>query len=165
MRSRDVSASRRGFIKQAALATGAAGALGACDSVAPTPESESGGSAETGSGGLALTVAGYPLDRVQAMNDGRVEIYGCSLSFQKGGIGELNTHVFSGPRTIDVTEIGLHPYMLAFANEDFRAYSLLPIFPIRVFRHKSIFVRTDRGIERPQDMRGKRIVTPGYSST
>ena len=164
MKSRNVSASRREFITQAAAA-GAAGALAACGSGAPKPDSESPGLAGTGTDGLPLTVAGYPLDRVQALIDGRVEIEGCSLSFQKGGIGELNTHVFSGPRTIDVTEIGLHPYMLAFANEDFRAYSLLPIFPIRVFRHKSIFVRTDRGIERPEDLRGKRIVTPGYSST
>ena len=77
----------------------------------------------------------------------------------------LNTHVFSGPQTLDVCEIGLHPYMLAYANDSFRDYSLLPIFPLRLFRHKSIFIRTDRGINKPEDLKGKTIATPGYSST
>ena len=77
----------------------------------------------------------------------------------------MNTDVFSGPQTRDVTEIGLHPYMLAYANDGFRDYSLLPIFPLRVFRHKSVFIRTDRGITKPEDLRGKTIATPGYSSS
>ena len=55
--------------------------------------------------------------------------------------------------------------MLAYANEGFRKYSLLPIFPIRAFRHKSIFIRTDRGITKPEDLKGRKIGTPGFSST
>ena len=55
--------------------------------------------------------------------------------------------------------------MLAYANDNFRDYQLLPIFPIRLFRHKSIFIRTDRGIEKPQDLKGKKVSTAGYSST
>lgn len=55
--------------------------------------------------------------------------------------------------------------MLAYANNDFRAYTLLPIFPVRLFRHKSVFIRTDLGIEKPEDLKGKTIATPGYSST
>jgi 4,5-dihydroxyphthalate decarboxylase len=114
---------------------------------------------------LTLRVAGYPYDRVAALADGRVKVDGCNLSFAKDTIGNLNTHVFSGPGTRDVTEVGLHPYILAYANSDFRDYTLLPIFPLRVFRHKSIFIRTDRGIALPEDLRGKKIATPGYSST
>ena len=87
------------------------------------------------------------------------------MQFQEAGIGELNTHVFSGLQELDVTEIGLHPFMLAYANESFRDYSLLPIFPLRLFRHKSIFIRTDRGIKGPEDLRGKKVATPGFSST
>jgi len=55
--------------------------------------------------------------------------------------------------------------MLAYANDGFRDYSLLPIFPLRLFRHKSIFIRTDRGIKKPEDLRGKKVATPGFSST
>ena len=39
------------------------------------------------------------------------------------------------------------------------------MFPLRVFRHRSIFIRTDRGIEKPEDLRGKKVATPGFSST
>jgi len=165
MGSNNDSSSRRDFLKIASVAAGAAGALSACGKAATTPSTETGDSSKKASDGLPITVAGYPFDRVQALVDGRVSIEGCSLTFQKGSIGDLNTHVFNGPQTIEVTEIGLHPYMLAFANDGFRGYSLLPIFPLRTFRHKSVFIRTDRGIERPEDLRGKVIATPGYSST
>ncbi|GAL09396.1 4,5-dihydroxyphthalate decarboxylase [Vibrio astriarenae] len=55
--------------------------------------------------------------------------------------------------------------MIAYANEEFRDYTLLPIYPLRVFRHKSIFINTESGIEKPEDLKGKTIGTPGYSST
>jgi len=114
---------------------------------------------------LPLNVTGYRFDRLLALMDGRVKIAGCDASFQEGKIGDMNTDVFSGPQTFDVTEIGLHPYMLAYANDGFRDYTLLPIFPLRLFRHKSVFVNTDSGIKKPKDLIGKRIGTAGYSST
>lgn len=73
---------------------------------------------------LPITVAGYNFDRTRALIDGRVKIEGCDLQFTESGIGDLNTHVFNGPQKLDVTEIGLHPYMLAFANDGFRDYAL-----------------------------------------
>ena len=150
--------SRRDFIKTAAVAAGAAGALSDCDSWATSQsiaESE----------GLRIQMAGYDYDRVEGLRDGRVPIEGCDLSFDVSSVGEMNVHVFSGPQTREVTEIGLHPFMLAYANNGFRGYSLIPVFPLRTFRHKSVFIRTDRGIERPEDLRGKKIATPGYSTT
>jgi 4,5-dihydroxyphthalate decarboxylase len=115
--------------------------------------------------GLPLTIAGYDYDRVAALVDGRVGVRDCDLTFEKGNIGDLNTHVFSGPAMRHATEIGLHPFMLAYANGNFRDYTLLPVFPLRIFRHKSIFIRTDRGINRPEDLKGKKVATPGFSST
>jgi 4,5-dihydroxyphthalate decarboxylase len=110
-------------------------------------------------------MAGYKFDRTKALIDGRIKIEGCDIQFQESGIGDINTNLFSGPQTFEVTEIGLHPFMLAYANEGFRDYSLLPIFPLRLFRHKSVFIRTDRNIKKPEDLRGKKIATAGYSST
>ena len=149
--------SRREFIKNSMLAAGAAGALSTISAV-PVK-------AATTSGKLTLTVSGYKLDRTEALIDGRVQAEGCEIKFEPMGIGDMNTNVFSGPQTLDVTEIGLHPFMLAFANSGFRDYSLMPIFPLRLFRHKSIFIRTDRGIKKPEDLRGKMVATPGFSST
>jgi 4,5-dihydroxyphthalate decarboxylase len=80
-------------------------------------------------------------------------------------IGDMNSNVFNGSQSLDITEIGLHPFMLAYANDNFRDYSLLPIFPLRMFRHKSIFIHSDSGISNAKDLIGKTIATPGYSST
>jgi 4,5-dihydroxyphthalate decarboxylase len=114
---------------------------------------------------LPLTIAGYDYDRVAGLIDGRVQIEGCNTHFEVSNIGDMNTHIFSGPKTREVTEIGLSPFMLALANDGFSDYALIPVFPLRLFRHKSIFVRSDSGIASPADLRGRKVATPGYSST
>jgi 4,5-dihydroxyphthalate decarboxylase len=146
--------SRRNFIRTAAMTAGAFSVSGLATAQAATKTKD-----------LPLLMAGYNFDRTKALIDGRVKIEGYDIRFKESGIGDINTHVFSGPQTLEVTEIGLHPFMLAYANDDFRDYTLLPIFPLRLFRHKSVFIRNDRGIKSPADLRGKKIATAGYSST
>ena len=114
---------------------------------------------------LKINVAGYPVNRVKALINNKVAIKGCEINFIKDAIGNINTNVFSGSQSYDITEIGLHPFILAYANDNFRDYTLLPIFPVRIFRHKSVFIRNDRGINIPEDLKGKTIGTAGYSST
>jgi 4,5-dihydroxyphthalate decarboxylase len=152
---------RREFLRLSALA-GATLVTGIVPGIGAARETGPGGA---DSAALDLSSSGYEYDHVRALIDRRVDVQGCNLRFQPGKIGDLNTHVFSGPRTLDVTEIGLSPFMLAYANDGFRAYSLIPVFPLRLFRHKSIFIHADRGIERPEDLKGRRVGTPGYSST
>lgn len=115
--------------------------------------------------GLPITIAGYEYSRVKALVDGEVEVKGCASKFEVTSIGPLNNHAFFGAKSRDVTEIGLIPYILAYSNDGFRDYSLLPIPVLRLFRHKSIFVRTDRGINTPADLRGRKVATVGYSSS
>lgn len=114
---------------------------------------------------LSLRAAGYRFARTEGLFNGKVTVSGCDTVFEKAGIGDINTNLFSGPQDWDFCEIGLHPFMLAWSNEGFRDYQLLPVYPLRAFRHKSIFIRTDRGINKPEDLKGKTIATPGYSST
>jgi 4,5-dihydroxyphthalate decarboxylase len=149
--------SRRDVIKSIALAGGALGILGSSSRVIAQASGKS--------RKVPLVISGYKFDRIAALADGRVGIEGCDVTFEEASIGDMNTHVFSGPQSRTVTEIGLHPFMLAYANENFRDYTLLPIFPLRLFRHKSVFIRNDRGIEKPEDLRGRTVATPGYSST
>ncbi len=165
MTTTDNGTSRRSFIKTAAVSAGAATALAACGRTPTSPSDSTGGSPAEQPAGLPINVAGLTYDRVAPIADGTVPIEGCAVRFEVGAIGDLNTHMFSGTRPFEVTEIGLHPYMLAVANEGFGEYSLLPVFPLRLFRHKSVFIRTDRGIGGPADLKGRTIATPGYAST
>lgn len=156
-------ASRRDFLRMSGAAAGVGCILGAAGAsqLLPAPVR----AADEATQPLPLRMAGYKLDRVQALIDGRVGVEGCEAQYEIAAVGDMNTDVFSGSQSREVTEIGLHPFMLAHANDGFRDYSLLPVFPLRVFRHRSIFIRTDRGIDSPKDLRGKKIATPGFSST
>jgi len=169
--------SRRNFLKQAGVAGIAASAIGylaACSNqeenttvAVDKPKDDPTVKKYMGpfGVGLPITMAGYDYSRVHAIVEGKVTVEGCATNFEVTGIGPLNNHAFFGPQNRDVTEIGLIPYVLAYANDNFRDYTLLPIPVLRLFRHKSIFVRTDRGIETPADLRGKRVATVGYSSS
>lgn len=153
--------SRRTFLKATAFAGTTLAGSASIGHAIPVQEERK----LTASGNPKIKIAGYKYDRIEAIIDGRVQVEGCDVQFQPSSIGQMNRHVFDGPQIRDVTEIGLMPFILACANEEFSDYTLIPVFPLRVFRHKSIFIRTDRGISKPQDLKGRRVATPGYSST
>jgi 4,5-dihydroxyphthalate decarboxylase len=44
-------------------------------------------------------------------------------------------------------------------------YAAIPVFPSRLFRHSSIYIRADRGITRPQDLVGRLVGVPDYQMT
>lgn len=149
--------SRRGFLQLGVAAAAGVSTLMSARALALADDN--------GKNGFSLTIAGYPYERVTALVNGRVQVEGCQVDFVESKIGELNQHVFSGPATRDVTEVGLIPFLLAVANDGFRDYQLLPVFVLKVFRHKSIFVHKDRGITTPEDLRGRKVATVGYSSS
>ena len=160
------SSTRRGFLKTTALGAGAVSTLSSFDLIQENVEFINAGVAGVDNeDDLPIKLAGYEYDRVQPIINGNVKIQGCSISYTKSSIGNMNADTFSGPQSFDVTEIGLHPFMLAFANNNCRDYTLRPIFPLRMYRHKSVLIRNDRGIKNPEDLKGKIIGTAGYSSS
>ena len=159
-----IDESRRAFVKTAAIG-GAALATGVALGTTQAKAGNSDKPAAVGSDKAQIKFAGYPLDRITALIDGRVQVEGCDFQYEKAGITKLNSTAIGGDQAWDVQEIGLHPYMLAYANGGLRDYSLIPVFPLRTFRHKSIFVRSDSGIERPADLRGKKVCVSAYSQS
>ena len=99
---------------------------------------------------------------VRAIMDGQVSIEGVDVSFNVENIYDLNSNVFGPEKKYEVTEIGLIPYITRYINDDFRDYTLIPVFISRIFRHRNVFVHVDSGIEKPEDLIGKRVGTPGY---
>jgi 4,5-dihydroxyphthalate decarboxylase len=64
----------------------------------------------------------------------------------------------------DVSEISLSGLMMLIARGDDRFIGL-PIFTTRQFFHSWILVRRDAGIDRPADLRRKRVGIPEYQQT
>ena len=157
--------SRRTFLKLTALAGGILGIPGFSQAASSQPGSPGIIRTSSKSSRPSITIAGYPFDRVKGLVDGKVKVEGCDTRFDVSSIYKLNAVAMGGGQKWEVQEIGLHPFMLAYANNNFRDYTLIPVFPLRTFRHKSIFIRTDRGITTPEDLRGKTIATAGYSQS
>src|SRR6476620_6077211 len=64
----------------------------------------------------------------------------------------------------DVSEMLLSSLLMAMANGN-RDWIGVPVFTSRRFYHTGIWVRADSGIERPQDLKGKRVGVPEYQQT
>jgi len=64
----------------------------------------------------------------------------------------------------DVSEMSFSSLLMARSKGDERWVGL-PIFTTRKFFHAEILVRRDSGIERPADLKGKRVGVPEYQQT
>ena len=64
----------------------------------------------------------------------------------------------------DVSEMSFSSLMMATSKGDDRWVGL-PIFTTRKFFHAEILVRKDSGIERPADLKGRRVGVPEYQQT
>lgn len=114
-------------------------------------------------GKLALSVATWDYDRVRAIIDRRVSVEGCDINYVVTAPEETFFRAFAS-REFDVTELSLSSYLIALSRGGC-GYRAVPVFPSRAFRHSAIYVRSDRGIERPQDLSGKTVGVAEYQLT
>src|ERR1700761_7723744 len=110
---------------------------------------------------LSLSVCDY--DRTRAIFDGRAPIEGCDVTAVNLSPEESFHRAFKFAE-FDVSEISMSSYTMTTARGDAH-YVAIPAFVSRLFRHSSLYVRTDRGITRPQDLKGKLIGLPEYQMT
>ncbi len=64
----------------------------------------------------------------------------------------------------DISDMSMSSLLIATSQGDDR-WAAIPAFAMRSFFHTGIMVRTDRGIEAPVDLKGKRIGVPEYQQT
>lgn len=112
---------------------------------------------------LPLTVATGHYDRVQAIIDGRVGIEGCDVNYLPLGPEEAFYRAFTN-KEFDVTELSFSSYTIA-RSRGVTDYIAVPVFPSRMFRHSAIYIRTDRGIAKPEDLKGREVGVPVYAMT
>jgi 4,5-dihydroxyphthalate decarboxylase len=110
-----------------------------------------------------ITIASGDYDRTRALKDGRVRIAGCAVTYSNVEPNQLFKRILRAPE-FDVSEMSFSTYIVQ-REQGKGAYTAIPVFLSRAFRHSAIFVRTDRGIRTPADLKGKRVGTPEYFTT
>ena len=110
---------------------------------------------------LSLSVCDY--DRTRALFDGRAPIEGCDVTAVALEPEESFHRAFKF-QEFDVTEISMSSYLMTMARGE-QHYVAIPAFVSRLFRHSSIYIRTDRGIKGPADLKGKQVGVPEYQMT
>jgi len=112
---------------------------------------------------LPITIATGNYDRVKPLIDGQVKVEGCDVNYLAMTIEESGHRAF-GAQEFDVTELSCSIYMVA-RSRGLDDYIAIPVFPSRSFRHSAIYIRDDRGIASPGDLRGRKVGVPVYSMT
>jgi 4,5-dihydroxyphthalate decarboxylase len=111
---------------------------------------------------LSLALSGYV--HTNELTNGRVRPDGIDLTiitqpFESIALRFRNTLEF------DVCEYSFANYCARLAHFDKAPMIALPVFTSRVFRHSSIFIRTDAGIDKPADLAGRRVAIPQWTQT
>ncbi|MGF6870644.1 ABC transporter substrate-binding protein [Paraburkholderia sp. MM5477-R1] len=112
---------------------------------------------------LQLSVAVGPYDRMRPLVDGEVQIEGVDPTFMLQEPEEIFFRAFRHA-DYDICELSLSSYSVKTANGT-SPYIAVPVFPSRAFRHTSVYVNANVGINSPEDLKGKRIGVPEYQLT
>jgi 4,5-dihydroxyphthalate decarboxylase len=112
---------------------------------------------------IPISIASGEYDRIRAIRDGVVKVEGCAVAYH---VIEPNLLFVRNLKSqeFDVSEMSFSTY-IALRDQGKAHYTAIPVFLSRAFRHSAIFVRTDRGIGSPADLRGRRVGTPEYFTT
>lgn len=111
---------------------------------------------------LSLSVAVGPYDRTRALIDGSVQIDGVDPTCMTLPPEEIFFRALRHAE-FDICELSLSSFTVKTAQGG-GPYVGVPAFVSRMFRHTSIWVRTDR-IKKPEDLKGKRVGLPEYQLT
>jgi len=112
---------------------------------------------------LPLTLAAARYDRTLALRDGSVRPEGIELNYLELAVEETfwrMTHYAE----FDASEMSGSAYLVERSKPNPR-FIAIPIFLSRTFRHNCVYVAPESGIEKPEDLVGKRVGIPEYVLT
>jgi 4,5-dihydroxyphthalate decarboxylase len=112
---------------------------------------------------LELNLACVPTDRSRPILDGSIEIPGVRIKPLPGEPEEIFRRALR-EEAFDITEMSMSSHITVTARRT-NAYTAVPVFLSRAFRHSGVFIRTDRGISGPADLKGKRIGIRSFTTT
>ena len=102
-------------------------------------------------------------DRTRPLREGRVKADGIDLVISTAHPSEMFWRELHFSE-FDISEMSCSSLLMAVAHGDKR-FVAIPVFTSRSFFHTGILVRTDRGIEKPPDLKGKKVAVPEYQQT
>lgn len=112
---------------------------------------------------LDLTIACSDYDQVRDFASGKVRAEGIDARFIDVGVEEM-FYRFLKFREFEVSEMSLCKYASMVAAND-RSVVAIPVFPSRLFRLSSFYVRSDSSLNRFEDLKGKKIGVPEWAQT
>ena len=112
---------------------------------------------------MKLTLATWDHDRCMPLHDGRVSVPGIEFESHILPTGKLFPIAVQEAR-FDITELSISSYVLQVSRGE-SAYTAIPAFVSRAFRHSGFYARAGSGIETLADLAGKRVGVPEYQMT
>ncbi|MEX2454245.1 MAG: ABC transporter substrate-binding protein [Rhodospirillaceae bacterium] len=112
---------------------------------------------------LNLTLACGDYEIVRALKDGSVQPDGIELTVLTDMDSSSRHWRMLRNREFDVCELSGSSYLMA--KDRGQAFSAIPVFLHRRFRHGFVFINTSKGISKPADLNGRRIGLKTYQAT
>ena len=112
---------------------------------------------------MKVTLACGPYDRTWPLACGRVQPEGVDLNYISLPPEELFWRM-AVHGEFDASEFSLGAMSILLGRGD-RRFVGIPVFPSRFFRHSSVFINSNSGIRRPEDLKGRRVGVPDYTMT
>jgi 4,5-dihydroxyphthalate decarboxylase len=103
---------------------------------------------------LELSLACGNYDLVRALVDGRAQAPGIEFNALTMASPERHGRMLRH-QEFDVCELSLVAYLVA--RDKGAAFTAIPVFPHRRFRHGYVVKRTNAGIDKPADLNGRRV--------
>ncbi|MCS6931335.1 MAG: ABC transporter substrate-binding protein [Acetobacteraceae bacterium] len=116
-----------------------------------------------GTARLVLSCAISDYDHVRDLTEGRIRAEGIALLPMRFAVEEIFFR-FVKFREWEVSELSFAKYVSLRSQGD-ESIVGIPVFPSRVFRHSSIYVRADGPVTRPEDLAGRRVGVPEWAQT
>jgi 4,5-dihydroxyphthalate decarboxylase len=112
---------------------------------------------------LQLSLACSPNGRTKPVIDGKVKPDGIDLHITVIHPSEMFWRQLHYEE-FDISEMSMSSLIMAIEHGDKRWIGI-PIFTSRNFFHTGVMVRADAGIDKPEDLKGKRVGVPEYQQT
>jgi hypothetical protein len=110
---------------------------------------------------LKLTLACYIYDRTLPLLLGKAKPEGIDLIYLPLWVQETFSRMLKY-KEFEVSEMSFGGYLENFYSKQFIA---IPVFPSRMFRHRSIYINKNSKIEEPKDLIGKKVGLPEWRQT